>query len=170
MSFNIADLLPRLLGMGTSALGALAVFIGFWIAGGILRQVVHQAAKRDPKRQDVLILLGNAGRVGILGFGLVSALGTLGIDVSALIAGLGLTGFALGFALKDMLSSAVAGLMLLLNRPFALGDRIAVTGMEGKVVKVDLRYVTLEDGEGKRFLIPNANVLSNPVTMIMPAP
>ena len=56
--------------------------------------------------------------------GLVTALGTLGVDVSALVAGLGLTGFALGFAVKDTISNILAGVLLLVYRPFSKKDYV----------------------------------------------
>lgn len=166
MTAEIAAYWPQLLKMLTSAGGALLVFIGFWIAGGIAKAVIDRAAARDKVRRDVLELLANAARWGIVGFGAVTALGTLGADVTGLIAGLGLTGFALGFALKDIVSSLMAGLLILLNRPFVSGDRVIVTGIEGRVAKIDLRYTEVVDDTGKRHLIPNANVLGNMVTVL----
>ncbi len=159
----------RFVAFGSQVLAALAVLVGFWIAASIVRGVVLHVAERDRERGDVLRLLAGAARVAVLGFGAVSALGTLGVDVTALIAGLGLTGFALGFALKDSLSSAIAGLMIMLNRPFRSGDRVAVGGFEGTVAAIDLRYVHLVEGE-KRFLVPNATVMTSPVTVTRPPP
>ncbi len=147
---------------------AAAVFAAFWIGGKTVEKLVARVAAKDPLRADILALLGRAASVGLAGFGIVCALGTLGVDVTAIIAGLGLTGFALGFALKDMLSSAVAGVMLLMSRPFAPGDRVIVAGFEGAVVGVDLRYVTLDGGD-KRYLVPNATVMTNPVTVLVKA-
>ncbi len=147
---------------------ALAVFAAFWVGGKTVLALVRRLAAKDPLRADILSLLGRAAHVGLAGFGAVCALGTLGVDVTAIIAGLGLTGFALGFALKDMLSSAVAGVMLLLSRPFVPGDRIIVTGFEGNVVEVDLRYVTLDGGD-KKYLVPNTAVMTNPVTVLQKA-
>jgi len=158
---------PKILSMTTTFLGALALFAAFYVAANIARTLINHLAERDRERQDVLGLVGNGVRVAILGFGAISALGTLGVDVSAIIAGLGLTGFALGFALKDMLSSAVAGLMILLARPFKNGQRVQIAAFEGEVIAIDLRYTTLADGD-KRYLVPNATVLASPVT-ILPA-
>jgi small conductance mechanosensitive channel len=158
---------PKILGMATAFLGAAALFAAFYIGANIARRVINHLAQRDRERQDVLQLVGNGVRVAILAFGGISALGTLGVDVSAIIAGLGLTGFALGFALKDMLSSAVAGLMILLARPFKNGQRVQIAAFEGEVVAIDLRYTTLADGD-KRYLVPNATVLASPV-VVLPA-
>src|SRR5262249_2389900 len=86
-------------------------------------------------------------------------------DVSALVAGLGLTGFALGFALKDIVSNALSGILVLVYRPFRLLDSIKVTDLEGAVTEINLRYTVLEAG-GKIILIPNSFLFPNPGTAL----
>jgi small-conductance mechanosensitive channel len=147
---------------------AALIMTGFIFAGHLSRNAFARLIVRYEARRDVWALLDNTAYVGILGFGAVCALATAGFNVTALIAGLGLSGFALGFALKDTLSNAVAGVMILLHRPFVTGDNIAVAGFEGKVAGTDLRYTTLE-ADGKRHLVPNATVLNSPVTVTPPA-
>ena len=88
----------------------------------------------------------------------------MGINVSALVAGLGLTGFAVGFALKDVLSNFLAGVLILLYRPFRLNHYIAVAGSEGIVTEIDLRYTTLQK-ERQKFLIPNSVLFTNSITL-----
>jgi small-conductance mechanosensitive channel len=97
--------------------------------------------------------------------GLISLLGIWGIDVSSIIAGLGLTGFALGFALKDVLASSIAGFLLLFHQPFKIKSKVAVMGVVGIVVDIDMRYTTIEDSTGKH-LIPNSKILSEKVTLL----
>lgn len=149
----------------TALVGALLVFVAFWIAGAIGYRIMKRIAEKDTERRDVFILLAKATKALLLIFGIVTALGTVGVDVTAVIAGMGLTGFALGFALKDMLSNAVAGFMLLLCRPFSVGEQIKVTDVEGSVKAIDLRYTTLSHND-KVFLIPNSTVLNSPVTVL----
>ncbi|MFA7098279.1 MAG: mechanosensitive ion channel domain-containing protein, partial [Gammaproteobacteria bacterium] len=100
----------------------------------------------------------------LIAVGAITALGTLGVNVAAMVAGLGLTGFALGFALKDMLSNLLAGVLILAYRPFRRGDRIAVAGFEGTVIGIDLRYTILQ-GEQRQFLIPNSVLLTNSISL-----
>lgn len=150
--------------------GALLLLVAF----GVAARVVHGIALRlharvDPPRQDAVNLLGQTGRVALIVVGAVTALGTLGVNVNALVAGLGLTGFALGFAFRDVLSNLLAGLLLLFYRPFTRHDSIAVSGFEGRVVGVDLRYTTLEREDG-RVLIPNAILFTNPIALREQAP
>ena len=146
----------------------LAVIAGFWIAAIAARSVVRRVAGR--LGPDSAILVDLAGSVVYwlgLAVGLISGLGTMGINVGALVAGLGLTGFALGFALRDAVSNLLAGVLILVFRPFRHGDRIEVTGCEGMVTDVDLRYTTVE-GDGRRFLIPNQTMAKSTVTVFAP--
>ena len=103
-------------------------------------------------------------RYALLLFGFISALGMIGINVNALVAGLGLTGFALAFALKDALSNLLAGAMVLVYQPFRHGDHVKIQTFEGTVSKIDLRYTTLDTGKEK-FLIPNSVMLKHPMTI-----
>ncbi len=141
---------------------ALVIFIVFWIIARLLRGAVQRFGQTRRLSLDVINLMEQITEVGLLIFGAVTALWTLGVDVGAMIAGLGLVGFALGFALKDLLSNFLAGLLILIYNPFVRGDRIAVAGNEGRVIEVNLRYTVLQE-EQKRALIPNAILFSNPV-------
>ena len=73
-----------------------------------------------------------------------------------------LTGFALGFAFRDVLSNLLAGILLLLFRPFNIGDHISVTGLEGDVAKIDLSYTVIMQ-PNNLVLMPNANLFTNPI-------
>ena len=144
---------------------AIVIFLAFWIAARLLRGAVQRFGKNRRLSQDIENLMVQISEVGLLSFGAISALATLGIDVWAMVAGLGLVGFALGFALKDLLSNFLSGLLILIYNPFVRGDTINVTGNEGKVVEINLRYTVLQ-GEEKRILIPNATLFSNPVIVV----
>ena len=153
---------------GERAFVAFAVFavfcLGAWLAARLLRRILARWPWLD---QDVVNLAASTAIVLAVGFGAITALGTAGIDVTALVAGLGLTGFALGFALRDMVSDVIAGVLVLLYRPFHRGETINVTGNKGGVRRIDLRYTTIENDEG-RVLVPNGTLFSNPVTVYAP--
>jgi small conductance mechanosensitive channel len=154
-----AKLLPRI-GIG------ILVFLCFWLAGALLRRFIFRVGQvTDFNTRFIIRLAGRTASVSLIAFGAVTALGTMGIDVSALVAGLGLTGFALGFAFKDVLANFLAGILILLYRPFELNDYIAVTGWEGTVTEIDLRYTTLQKEE-RTYLIPNSILLTNSISLI----
>ena len=96
--------------------------------------------------------------------GLITALGTLGVNISAIVAGLGLTGFAFGFAFKDMLSNVISGALIFIYEPFKLGDTIEVEGKTGKVIDINLRYVTIE-AEDQTVLVPNSISVSKVISV-----
>ena len=105
-----------------------------------------------------------ASSINIVSFlvGVITCLGTLGVDITALVAGMGLTGLALGLALKDAVSNFIAGLMIILYSPFDLGDELEVAGAKGRVSDMDLRYITIEN-ETDQILIPNGSFLNSVV-------
>lgn len=143
----------------------IGVFIGFWICSVLLKRIMAHAINHAPSnKKAVLNLLVKAGRIALIVVGAIAGFGTLGIDVSALVAGLGLTGFALGFALRDALSNLLAGIMIQIYQPFTRNDTIEVSGLKGKVVEIDLRYTSLES-DGARILIPNSTLFKNPITV-----
>jgi len=144
---------------------SIVVVIAFLIISRILRKVILRIGEKRSFNKDVLTLIAKTIHVILLIMGIISALGTLGIDVSAIVAGLGLTGFALGFALKDAISNILAGSLILIYRPFNRNDTIKVANNEGVVEEIDLRYTTLK-AEGKKILIPNATLLTNVVVVI----
>jgi small conductance mechanosensitive channel len=155
--------------LANTALKAVAIFLAFWVAAKIVHAVIRRVHTHAHASADLLDLLGRVAKLALNVLGVVTALGTAGVDVSALVAGLGLTGFALGFAFRDVLSNLLAGVLILLYRPFARGARISVTGLEGTVTEIDLRYTRL-DCDGDMVLIPNSNLFTNPIRVFAPHP
>ncbi|MDP7039783.1 MAG: mechanosensitive ion channel [Myxococcota bacterium] len=151
----VQNWLPKL------ALAAL-LFLVFWLFSSLARRAIVAAGTKANVDTHVIRLMATSSRIVLLALGLITALGTLEVDVSALVTGLGLTGFALGFAIKDTISNILAGVLLLIYRPFQVGDNIEVKGMEGKVKSIDLRYTTLAQEEG-HSLVPNSLLFTNPI-------
>ncbi len=149
--------LPRLI------VTAIVVAVA-WLAGDAARRVIARLGKLRKIEPSLLHLFGEVARGAILTIGGIVALGTLGVNVSALVAGLGLTGLAVGLALKEIISNMLAGIMVIIYKPFKHGDRIAVTTFEGRVVEINLRFTTLEAGD-KLIYVPNALVISNAVVV-----
>lgn len=92
--------------------------------------------------------------------------GHLGIDVLAASAALGLTGFAIALALKDTITNIFSGLVIMISRPFAIGDRIDVPelGVWGDVVDIGIRSSTVVTRDNRLVIVPNSSVVDNPVT------
>jgi small-conductance mechanosensitive channel len=139
------------------------VFVVFLAIAAIVRAVISSATRRVGLEPTVSLLASRVISGAIVAFGLLTALAQMGLNVSALIAGLGLTGFALGFALKDVFANLVAGVMVLVYRPFALGDEISVAGQEGCVQEIRLRDTMLRHADGALVFIPNAKLVTEVV-------
>ena len=88
----------------------------------------------------------------------------IGINVSAIIAGLGLSGFAIGYALKDSISNLLSGILILLYKPLEVNNNIVIGNHEGKIKHIDLRYTTLINDRDE-ILIPNSKMFTDPITI-----
>ncbi len=139
---------------------SIVILLVFWFLGSLLDRFVRRLGTQARVNPDIVGLLSSSGKVSVLAVGVVTACGTMGIDVGALLAGLGLTGFAIGFALKDVISNWLSGILILVYEPFRRGDYVSIAnvpGLEGTVVAIDFRYTSLEK-DGKLVLVPNANL------------
>ena len=145
--------------------GVIAVFLAFFILAKIIKRIITTNARRLKLDGSLTSLLARTSSITVIIFGIVTALGTVGVNVSALVAGLGLIGFAIGFALKDTISNLLSGVLILLYRPFEIGNRIKISGYEGLVISINLRYTELDAG-GNKILIPNAKIFTDPITVL----
>ncbi len=144
------------------ALGVL--FIALFLASAVRKKVLGIAERLPTDSKGIANLIANTLYVAVLTVGVVTSLGSLGVNLNTLITGLGLTGFAVGFALKDIISNILAGALIILYTPFRIGDTIKVGGYEGRVVEINLRYTVIESDEGK-VLIPNSTMFTNIITL-----
>lgn len=145
---------------------AIVVFLLFLLAGSIVRRSFRGwAARRDR---------GNLGDVlgSLLGWILIVAGLLVGLTIiipslkpGDLVAGLGVGSVAIGFAFKDILQNWLAGLLLLLRQPFRPGDQIVINEYEGTVQRIETRATIIKTYDGRRVIVPNADVYSNAVTV-----
>lgn len=153
---------------------SLVIFFIAWAVGKYSKHFLNKYVKPKTHSPYLIDFLGTALHRVILLLALMPLLSTLGINVSGIVAGLGLTGFALGFALKDTLTNIIAGIFILLYRPFKLKTYIKVATSkslsdEGYVKEIDLRYTTVENKD-EIILIPNAMLFTNSITIFKNPP
>jgi small-conductance mechanosensitive channel len=158
-------LLEQLIPLIPQMIWGLFALIPF-IMGWFFAKLLFTGLKKKTKANNPLIVFFEKTiNVIIIAIAIITVLGTWGLDVRALLAGLGLTGFALGFALKDVLASLVAGVLILFYRPFKLHSIVSIMGVEGEVIDIDLRYTTLKSGD-EQHLIPNSKLISEKITIL----
>jgi len=156
------EVMGRMLLWAPQLATSLVVLLAFWLGAAVAAKVIRRLARARDIDPGLTHFLSRAARAGLLLFGVITALGTLGIDITALVAGLGLSGFALGFALKDIISNVLAGILIIIYKPFRQNDHIKVSAFEGAVAEVNLRYTTLRV-DGQKIFVPNSMVFTNAV-------
>ena len=161
MNFDIIKILSEKL---PDIILSIFIFLIFWILGIIFKNIIIKIFNNKNPNNNISKVLAGIAKNVLLIIGLISALGTLGVNVSAIVAGLGLTGFAFGFAFKDMLSNFISGVLIFIYEPFKLNDVVEIEKQVGKVIDINLRYVTIES-EDKKVLVPNSICVSKVVVV-----
>jgi small-conductance mechanosensitive channel len=133
----------------------LAYFIKSWIVRIFTRSKVNM---------NVAQLVGNLAQVGIVLVGIITALTVIGVPWASLVAVLGVAGLAISLSLQDLLKNVVAGVYILMEQPFRIGDRISVKDVTGIVQGIELRTTILRTDELLQVVVPNNVVLNEIVT------
>ena len=148
---------------GTNLVAALAIFfVGRWIAARLV--ILMKAALTRAKVDRTLVsFLGNVANVGLLILIIIAALGKLGIPTTSVTALIGGAGLAVALSLKDQLSNFAAGALIILFRPFKVGDYIKVNGFEGFVSEIKMVQTALRTPDNEEIILPNSVVMSNSI-------
>jgi small conductance mechanosensitive channel len=143
---------------GLKVIAAIAIFIiGRWVAKGVRKGVRRMMEKADT---DPIIIgfVGSISYIALLAFVIIAALGQLGIQTTSFIAILGAAGLAIGLALQGSLANFAAGFLMIIFRPFKVGDFIEGAGVSGTVEAIQIFTTTLKTGDNKTIIIPNAKL------------
>lgn len=143
------------------ALAAFLVIGLFWAIATFVRWLMRIIFRRIVEDLTIENLLKQVAYYTVWILGFIVALDAFGFDPQAVATGLGLTSLALGFALKDILSNFISGILILVLRPFELGDQIIVGETEGNVERIELRATQLRTYDGRVVLVPNAEVFTS---------
>ena len=165
-----ARLLESTITVVPRALAALLVIGAFWALATGVRALMRIIFRRFVSDLTVENLIKQVAYYSVWVLGLIVAANAFGLEPQTLVTGLGLTSLALGFALKDILSNFVSGLLLLTLRPFRIGDEIVIGDPEGTVERIELRATQMRTYDGRRILVPNAEVFTSRVTNNTAAP
>ena len=149
--------LPRLI-------TALVIFVVAIVLGGLVKRAIKRALVPRIRSQEIIELLGRLARWTVIILGTLTALDQVNFDVTSFVAGLGIAGFTIGFALQDIARNFVAGIILLIRQPFEIGDAVEVAGLSGTVMEITTRDTVLKSLDGEAVIIPNGDVFTNPIT------
>lgn len=137
----------------------ITLFVASWLAN-----LTAKAMKRRDLDAELILLSRRIVRITVIVFGTIQALAQVDFNVTGFVAGLGIVGFTIGFALQDVTKNFVAGILLLLQQPFDLGDSIQVAGHSGTVKDITLRTTEMRTWDGRDVFIPNGDVYVKSIT------
>ncbi|MCP5031302.1 MAG: mechanosensitive ion channel [Actinomycetia bacterium] len=142
---------------------AAIILIVALLVARVARFVVKRGLERRRTDSIVSDLVGRVATYVVVILGFLYALETLGVAIGPLLGALGIAGFALAFALQDVVENFLAGLILQASRPFNASDEIETGDYEGTVNAFDARTITLTTPEGETVRIPSAEVIKQPI-------
>ncbi|MFO0830192.1 MAG: mechanosensitive ion channel family protein [Phycisphaerales bacterium] len=143
---------------GARILGVVVVLIVASVLARWVRRSVFRMFGRAKADATLAAFVANFARWSVFVLGIVACLSIFGINIAAVTAVIGAAGLAVGLAMQGSLSNMAAGLMLLLLRPFSVGDSISVAGNAGKVNDIDLFNTKLDTADNRRLIVPNSVV------------
>ncbi|ATG40752.1 mechanosensitive ion channel family protein [Phaeobacter piscinae] len=148
-----------------SVLAAIVILLaGFIVASWVKRRIVQIGDSHASLDVTLFHFLGNLARYVILAFALLFVLNTFGVETTSIIAAIGAAGLAIGLAMQGALSNVAAGIMLILFRPFKLGDFIEVNDEMGTVKEITLNNTVIASLSNLKVIIPNSEVWGNTIT------
>jgi small conductance mechanosensitive channel len=166
MSINVDVVWSWFSAYSLNIIGAILIFIvGKWLSRRIANILAKILAKNNVD-QTLVNFLANLTYYTLLVLVIVAAAGRLGINTTSFLTIIGAAGLAVGLALKDSLSNFAAGVMLVLFRPFAIGDVVSVAGITAKVENINIFNTHFCSPDNQLIIVPNNKIISDIITNI----
>jgi small conductance mechanosensitive channel len=144
---------------GLRMVGAIVVLAAGWMASRLVYAAVVRLCEKSPRiDRTVALFLASGARYTALVFTFIAVLTTFGIATTSFVAVLGALGIAIGLALQGTLSNLAAGIMLVVFRPFHVGDRIETANVGGSVCEINLFFTEIDGDDNARIIIPNGKL------------
>ncbi len=161
----------RLISILRNLLIIYGIFLGAIVVDGIVRAILNWAREEVAPKADLKMLseffplLKRIARATIYVIAIVVVLSHLGVDVSALVVSMGVAGAAIALAVKDTIENAISGILIMLDRPFRIGDRVKLSSGEiGDIFEIGLRSTKILTFDNTLIILPNAKLLSEKIT------
>lgn len=144
---------------GPALFGAILVLAAGVYAGRMVGNVALRWLEQKPIEPPVRLLMVRIARLLVILMSLVIALGTAGVDVTALVAGIGVAGVGVGLAMQGVLGNLFAGLVIIFTKPFRVGEYVELLGVQGQVEMIELFSTRLLHPDRSRVVIPNRKII-----------
>ena len=145
-----------------AAVTMLCFIIMIWVLNRLLLRLVPQL--KSPQHRVLLKLSTKTIKSLLLVMGVLSTLNVLGVYTTSFLGGLGLTGFALTYASREVFTNTIAGFMIMIYQPVRIGCYISVGQTTGRVTDINLRYTEIQ-ADNVRILVPNGNLITRDITI-----
>jgi small conductance mechanosensitive channel len=143
---------------GLNVIAAVTILIIGRLAANIVRKVIENILVRAKVDLTLVSFVASLSYVGLMIFVIIAALGQLGIQTTSFIAVLGAAGLAVGLALQGSLSNFAAGVLMIIFKPFKVGDYVEGGGASGVVDKIEIFTTTLKSPDSKTIIVPNSKI------------
>jgi len=143
---------------GMSILGAILILVVGIVLAGVAAKITERLLKRSRVEDTLAKFARHLVHAGIVVFVIIAAIGTLGIPTASLVAVIGAAGLAIGLALQGSLAHFAAGIMLILFKPFKVGDYVEAGGVGGTVEEIQIVNSVLNTPDNRRVIMPNATI------------
>ena len=148
---------------GGQLLGAIVTLVVGYVLARISRRVVLRLLKRSETPPAITSFVSRMTFIAVIVFAVTASLAKFGVQTTSFVAVLGAASFAIGFALQGSLSNFAAGVLILLLRPFKLGDYVEIAGVKGSVKDIQLFTTVLATPDNVRVLVPNGKILGDTI-------
>ncbi len=146
-----------------NVIGALVVLFAAWMVAGWVSRLMYRSLKLAKIDETLARFATKFTWWGILALAIAGCLGRFGVDTTSYAAAIGAVGFSIGLAFQGALGNFAAGIMLLVFRPYKVGDVIVVGGQTGKVDEIDLFSTTLDTPDNRRIMVPNGSIFGSTI-------
>lgn len=151
---------------GLGVLGAIAILVAGRIASGVVGNLVGRGLRRASVDEAITRFTVSLTRAAVMVFAVVAALNAFGVQTTSFVAVLGAAGLAVGLALQGSLSNFAAGVLILLFKPFGIGDVVDAAGVKGKIVDIGILTTTMNTFDNQKIIIPNSSIMSGTITNV----
>ena len=157
-NLDIKALNTKLAAFFPNLLGALILIIVFWMITSIVRKVLSSFLQRSKVPKEVQGLLLRVTHYAIVTVAVLTIADQIGINVTSLLAGVGVAGLALSFAARDTIENIISGVTLIIDQPFKEGDWVAIGDLHASLTEIRLRTTVLTTFDNETIVIPNKSI------------
>jgi len=158
-NFDAGALIPLLM----NVLGAVLLLAATILVAGWAKRATRRGVERSTLDPTLVVFFSSLARYAVLVLGGLAVLGVFGVSVASFAAILAAAGFAVGLALQGTLSHFAAGVMLLIFRPFGVGDKVSAADITGKVVEIGLFTTLFDTPDNRRMIVPNGAIFGDTI-------